>query len=251
MFHARVSLLVFALALAWPTHGQAGFVWLDDGWKVTLDMNIPKGVYSKQRAFGASATEDGQVFDVAADVATAKARTQSFFDPNGSFARARVNFERDFRLEGDPGFWLVTLQGVLSGRLTVFDPDDETAATVFALARVSDTDGELALDWGQNLEGNGTIDLFEPMNKTLVLPNGDYTVSGLLDAFTILSTDVGAASADSDFFNAGSFVVAVSAAPVPEPSSSLGAVSGGLLLIMVLGRRRRPPPASAGPRLRG
>ena len=55
------------------------------------------------RAFGASATVNGQIFDTEADVALARA--EGVVIAPDSEASTKLTFERTFELEGSPNGW--------------------------------------------------------------------------------------------------------------------------------------------------
>jgi hypothetical protein len=63
-----------------------------------------------------------------------------------------------------------------------------------------------------------TLNLVEPLQTTVILPSGDYTLIGSLE--TVARADPGPAAAgqaNADFFH--SLSIGVNATPIPEPAS--------------------------------
>jgi hypothetical protein len=211
-------------------------------WNVQFDQNQISGAGTKQRAFGVSATLDGQIVDLEADIALARA--EAVVLAADSLAIAKVEFERSFQLSGSPAGWLVGLQGVLTGRLfIVTDPGMHAEVNVFGRASIFDNNGNpvgLSVDVTETRDTEGmtafTLDLFR---ETAFLDDGNYTIKGSLEANAVGELVLGSPPpvlAQSQFFNGG-WEVSISATPVPEPSTLL-LVGPSLVVVATMGRKR-------------
>lgn len=209
-------------------------------WIINQLRSDPIGAAAAQSAFGASAIQDGEIKDVNADLAVAKAAAsaQSIIDQRSS-GDAIVEFGRPFKLSG-PGLWKVTLFGTLTGEMHVRTTDDDVDASAFidAVARILDKNGDPVKDgdnvfeigspddftWHDHLirslinEGPSDKFVLASLDQSMVLGPGDYSVFGKLEA--LAGTGPGApgiASASSLFFN--SLIVGISVTAAPEPST--------------------------------
>ena len=240
-----LRIAVFTAVIACSTPGYAGFIWLDNDWDVTLDMNADKGTSSKRRAFGASATMDGQILDTGADIAVARAEALASTDVTGagnSSFIARVDFDRSFQVSGSPAGWNITLQEVLSGSLATLDPQMFSFASVRATAFINGTDvNDMPVDGPSlvfdEMNNNNVPDiLFPVLNQTRTLPDGKYTITGSLMTKGLVFLDPLAGSAQSKFFDGG-LAVSLVASPIPEPPSWLLVLTGGFALLAVCVRK--------------
>jgi hypothetical protein len=116
---AFIALVV--LGFSPDVHAVPSFTWTEP-WNVTLLSNClpfnPTLCGSHPRAFGASATQDGQILNTTADIAVAKSSWAAGNSPGtGSTG---VMFSRQFVLSGAPEGWTVSLDGILNGALTAF-----------------------------------------------------------------------------------------------------------------------------------
>lgn len=245
-----LRLAVFTAVIAGPTLAYAGFMWLDNDWDVALDMNVDKGTGSKRRAFGLTATKDGQILDTGADVAVARAEALASTDVTGaglSSFLAQVDFDRSFQLSDSPGGWKVTLQEVLSGSLAALDPQMASFASVIANASIRGTDvNNMPVDGPSlkfdemNTEDDSVFTdiIFEVLTETETLPDGKYTVTGLLRSKALIFLNPLTGSAQSKFFDGG-LAVSLVASPIPEPPTWLCVLTGGLLLLTMGVRNAR------------
>ena len=245
--------MIFSLVLAFPTSGAATPIDWQGQWNVQLDQNQVMGVGTKQRAFGVSATLDGQSVDLMADIALARA--EAVVLAADSFAAASVDFERFFRLSGSPNGWLVGLQGVLTGSLfIVTDPGMLGEANIIGKADIFDNNGNpagLSVGITKTRQALGltafTLDL---SRDSAVLDDGNYSIKGRLKAAAVSDLPPRGQSppviAQSLFFNGG-WEVSISATPVPEPSTPL--LIGAALAVMAATRRKnalKPDPSQGG-----
>ena len=232
---------IAALALCWPAFTAAAVIDWQVPWNVQLDQNNVTGAGDKRRAFGASATLDGQIVDLDADIAVARA--DAFVLAANSFAAGKVEFERPFRLDGAPQGWRVILQAVLSGSLfVVTDPGMLAETNLFGRARIVYNNGNatgLSADVTATRQAFGmttfALDLFR---DAAVLDDGIYTIKGSLEANALggLPPDPQPpVVAQSLFFNGG-WEVSILVRPAPEPPTAL-LVGLGLLAIVTLGSR--------------
>jgi len=222
----RITLVVGTFSVA-PVAAHAGFVWTDNAWTITKLSANAADVGSAESAFGAAATMNGQILNANADGAVAKAAASAIADPNAaSDSDAAVEFQRAFQLVGPPNNWLLTLFGTLSGSLDANSANKNVAARshVLGTAFIADKNnilfriGGIPSAWDQTIAANKTLNIFSPMINSMVLPNGNYTVEGLLEVTAhVDQAPLAIASADSNFFNTMS--VGLSATAVPEPST--------------------------------
>jgi hypothetical protein len=237
----RIVFCVVALTMTLPRDSYAGFMWLDPVWDVTLDQIVDKGTGSKKRAFGSSAVADGEIKNLDSDLAVARAEALASTDANvnqNSFWRAGVDFERRFRLSDSPSGWTVQLSGVLSGRLTIIDPNDLSQVSVGGSATIFDANGVVlddngvafSIDAGQTTDKNGVVDLFQLPTRAMTLKGGDYRISGDLEVSAFVSSEQLRADAQSRFFDGG-WTVSLSARAISGPPSLLLMLSAGLLLV--------------------
>jgi hypothetical protein len=240
----RIRLIVLALgfASASPAGARAAFMFTSD-WTITKLTASPADLGSAASAFGATATMNGQILDVRADAAVAKADASAIADPNAaSESDAAVEFERGFQLLDPTNAWNVTLTGALNGNLNAMSSaaNINASATVLATAFVADAQGNILFRiggtttvWERNVKANNNtknLPIMEPLSNLKVLPNGQYTVEGLLEVTAKVDQALLAAgSADAAFFN--SLTVSLTAQPVPEPPGLAQAAAGALVLI--------------------
>lgn len=221
--------VMVCLVIAFPTSSFAStFTWLDDFWNVALlpivtsGMGPAPGQQAGQaaRAFGASATGNGQVLNADADVALA--RSESVVLAPNAEATTSVQFERSFELDGSPGGWVVSLLGLLSGSLVLNDPTGIAEAAVLPKAALFDEDDALIVSIGesQSRDEDGGIGFSIPYSDKVLLADGIYTIEGSLKTIAVTLPGNGPAQAKSLFFDGG-WAVGVQANPVPEPSTLL------------------------------
>ena len=244
-----VVLLVVVLSVAGPLTAAALPVpWTDDEWFIRTRTSETVGAGVARSAFGASATQDGDVKDLTAQLAVAKASgaAQSRADMDSN-AEGIVEFSRGFTLDGAPHRWLVTLFGTLAGTMSVrtADPTVTAGAFITAIARVLDKDGNVLFEigdaaWDDALirspinQGPDNKALLVSLDDSMVLPDGNYSVYGRIQALAGAGQGApGIADASSLFFN--SLVVGGSVLPVRAPSSLSLCVIG---LAALIGIRR-------------
>jgi len=239
-FFAKAAVLASALGLGFAVSAFALPVDWTNVWIINQLSSDPIGAAAAQSAFGASAIQDGEINDVNADLAVAKAAAsaQSIIDQRSS-GDAIVEFGRPFRLSG-PGLWKVTLFGTLTGDLHVrtADADVDALAFIDAVARILDKNGDPVKDgdvvfeigspddftWHDHLirslinEGPNDKFVLASLDQSMVLGPGDYSVYGKLEALAGAGMGVpGIANASSLFFN--SLIVGISVTAAPEPST--------------------------------
>ncbi len=116
-----VTLTFIALViLVPPAEAVPSFTWTEP-WEVTLLPKICGGPSALcesfvGRAFGASATVDGQIRDTTVDVAVAKSQWGA--GNSASIGSTSVQFSRTFLLSDSSQGWNVNLSGLLNGMLT-------------------------------------------------------------------------------------------------------------------------------------
>jgi hypothetical protein len=239
--------LVAGLFSVTSTGVQAGFVWVDNQWRITKLTASAADIGSAASAFGADATMNGEIKNEKADVAVAKAVAQTIADPNAaSDSDAAVEFERKFQLVGPPNDWIVTLFGTLSGAMHANSSDNNVNASSHALgtAFIADNQGNILFRiggagtaWDRSIKANTNLPLLSPMTNVMQLPNGNYTIEGLLEVESHVDQGLLAiASSDADFFN--TLFVGLQVAPVPEPSA-LALVAVGLAWVLWHSRRMK------------
>ena len=218
------------LALVWPALA-APLAWLAP-WTVQLDQNMVDGAGARQRAFGVSATIDGQIVDLDADIALA--RTEALVLAADSLAVARVDFERPFSLAGSPNGWTLSLLGLLSGSLAIAtDPGALSEVSIFGRAHVFDDKGNLvgpsiAVTEDRKLVGVTPFALFAATDSVF-LENGNYLIKGRLTANAVslaAAAPIPPVLAQSLFFNGG-WEVSLDAREAPEPSTLLLVLAAG------------------------
>jgi PEP-CTERM motif len=229
----RLLVPVFGLA-AWPSLLSAGPLQLQftSDWMVAFQANAV-GAADAAVAFGNSATKDDEKTDLAANPGVAKAQSSASSVPifNMNRGQADVFFQRGFRLPGDAN-WSVTLAGLLTGTLSATSPGGGLTAQAVVqgegiirnnMGAVEAVIGGGNSAWFANLQpqqGTETLNLVEPLQTTVILPSGDYTLIGSLE--TVARADPGppaAGQANADFFHSLSIGVNATPLPVPEPAS--------------------------------
>ena len=202
------------------------FTW-EGPWNVTLLPTFnhdPTGISSRDaRAFGASATMDGQIFDTTADIATARSTA-------GSNGNTGVMFSRQISLSGSPQGWNVSLGGLLNGFLGA---GGLATATVMATAGISPF---LGVEFNRHVDFSGSnFQSFSLLNlaetHTAFVSDGLYVVSGSLVTITTPASPSGGGTSDFFFSHpqqapVPGFQVSVSVSPIPEPSTLLLLATG-------------------------
>lgn len=230
-FRAGAFIVVTVLCLSQTVHAVPTFTWTEP-WNVTLLSNcIPFTIPfspvcgSHPRAFGASATQDGQILDTTADIAVAKS-SWAAGNSTGSGSTG-LTFSRQFSLSDAPEGWAVSLSGILNGAITAFGTNN---ASVVAEASITPSLG-ITFDVRRTTlqEPPVFVRVNQSQLQTAILSDGLYTIAGSL----ITASGGGSGQSASFFFDAlgtpgDRFLVSVSASPVPEPST-LALVAGGLL----------------------
>lgn len=219
----RAAVIVLVV-LGFSPHAQAvpTFTWTEP-WNVNLlsncNVTFPNfpvcGVHP--RAFGTSATQDGQILDTAADIAVAKSSWSAGNVSGGG--STGLTFSRQFLLSGASEGWAVSLNGSLNGGIGAFGSNN---ASVTAGASIVPSLG-ITFDARRTAfqEPPVFIAVNQSQTQTAVLTDGLYTITGSL----ITRSGGGSGLSSSSFFDpiAGNpgdgFRVSVSASPVPEPSS--------------------------------
>jgi hypothetical protein len=238
----RFSVMAFTtvvICLVASTCVRAGpmAVW-DTPWSVTLEPSTLVGAAFADRAFGATAMHDAEIFNTGSaneplPGTSAVARADAYVRSSifNSSASTQVVFVRPFTLSGagEPG-WNVTLTTHLAGQLSASNPSlvnlDPKAhvnltATILNTSLTLTTFDQL-VDVPKGQSPNKPIDLSGLKIGTLA--DGTYMLSGTL---TVDASDLGnpifAASADSTFFfgsgAADGQTVSLSATPNPEPAT--------------------------------
>ena len=107
----QVALIVFVILCVSPNvHAVPTFTWTEP-WSVTLFPNSPPFCQSCGRAFGASATQDGQILNTTLDAAVAKSFVSSGGPDDESGGSTGLSFSRHLMLTGSPSGWAVSLNG--------------------------------------------------------------------------------------------------------------------------------------------
>lgn len=220
-------IMLAVLGLAPEARAVPSFTWIDP-WNVTLLPNCSIGGIcgGNPRAFGASATFDGQIVDTVSDTAVAKSAWRTSAGTFGSGSTG-LTFSRHFLLSGSPQGWNVSLGGLLMGSVGAGGQFANASVT----ARAAISPGPSLLEWHE--ERVNSLPEFATVNQakdqTTALADGLYTVTGSLS--TLAGFSGCACVAFSNFFAGldapvGSFQVNVAASPVPEPSSFLLLATG-------------------------
>ena len=220
---AAATFIVFAiLGLSPNVHAVPTFTWEGQPWNVTL---LPNSFDEGERAFGASATQDGQILDTIADTAVAKSEVGGGGSTN--CCSTGVNFSRQFVLSDAPLGWTVSIHGALNGEVSALG---SVGVGGNATASITPSIG-IGLNAGLGPQIGGPPPTILAVNQskeqTGVLSDGLYTVSGQLvtSAGRIPGTSGG--FADANFFAPSGhpgtfgFEVSVTATPLPEPSAIL------------------------------
>jgi len=256
------SWTILALLAVWLPASPAYAVpvtWTGE-WSIAQRISTIIGVGGAESAFGASATQDGDIKDLTADLGVAKAaaNAQSDIDQD-STGNALVEFVRPFTLPASSKHWSVRLFGALSGKMTVRTTDEDITASAFidAVARVLDNQGDTVFEIGDPLstwhdalirspianQGPAEKALLEALEETRDLTAGQYFLYGRIEALTgATKSPPGIADSTSQFFN--SLVIGITVTPLAEPPTILTA--GTLALILAALRRRLPTVASPG-----
>ena len=231
-FGAICSLLFPSNILAAPTAE-----WTTP-WIFTLGPSTATGNASNAQDFGNIGSSGEALPGTGADAKSMSSVSSSISPAFASKASTSVSFNRSFSLNGSPGGWDLSFNGVLTGDLSATGRPRNPEASAIANAGIS---GERPLSspsvniLKESLQANlkDSLDSFAPVSNhfsaTGVVGDGTYDVSGslttsasvlgLLNPFTT-------GSAAADFFN--SFTVSVNAtpetpAPVPETINLVGA----------------------------
>jgi hypothetical protein len=229
-FSEVAFILLMVLGLSPSVHAVPSFTWTEP-WNVTLLSNcIPSTIPfnpicgSEPRAFGASATQDGQILDTTADIAVAKSKWWA--GHSGGSGGTGLTFSRRFLLSGAAEGWTVSLSGSLNGGITAFGTN---SASVRAGASITSS---LGINFNAERTPLQEPPVFIVLNqsqlKTAELSDGLYTVAGSL----ITGSGGGSHLSSSTFFDSlagtpdGGFRVSVTATPVPEPSTLLLLATG-------------------------
>lgn len=196
----RIVWMLGVLAAVTGT-GRAGFMWTSD-WTVPKLTATIDGVGGASSAFGASATMNGEIKDVKANLAVGKAAASALTDPMvASSGEAAVEFQRTFELSGSPEGWKISLFGNLLGDLDVVSPGPniKAKARVLATAFVEDAKGDILFRigggttaWDRSLEADDNkknLFIMQPLVTNQKLADGKYLIFGLLEAF--VDTDIG------------------------------------------------------------
>lgn len=248
--HRRSIGLIVGLIVLSPVTASAGLVWTGD-WTITKLTADAGGVGGASSAFGASSTMNGEVNDLKADSAVAKVSAGSLSDVmRDSASEAAVEFQRDFQLTGSPAGWIATLSGILTGSLDANSPEKNvrSISSVLATAYIEDAAGQILFriggggtTWNRSItaeDNKKTLPVMQPQFATAVLPDGNYTIFGILETSTTAeAAPLAAGSANANFFPG--LTVSLAAKAVPEPSTlalgGLGVATG----LAALARRRR------------
>ena len=225
-------ILVLCLGIT-QAEATPSFTWTEP-WEVTLLPKVcggPAGfcetIPGEARAFGSSATGDGQIRDITAEGAVAKSQWGA--GSGQSSGRTGLEFSRTFLLSDSPQGWNVNLSGLLTGVLRAAGTSNvgTPIASVQSDTAVSMT--PLHLIWQESVAGPpsfqplvNTDNVNQLQNAMAFLPDVPYTITGTL---TSAAVALGGQLASSEFFASG-FQISVSASPVPEPSSLLLCATG-------------------------
>jgi hypothetical protein len=155
-----------------------------------------------------------------------------------SEAFTEVDFKRSFSLDGSPGGWVVSLDGVLDGTLSVGGLSRNPEARVVALASISGLNQTVAgISFEQTLNTSTINDGFFLEGVVIhhsderSFPDGNYDVGGALNTDASVNGSFSSpGGATADFFNTehgspfeAGFTVSVNATPVPETINLVGA----------------------------
>jgi hypothetical protein len=224
--YARITGVVVALWLVAPAAGfaQPTFTW-QNAFGVRLDRHFEgDGQGFAIAAFGASATENGQIMDIGAagdqGAATAVVRARSMGTAYSLIALADANvfFWRTFQLSDAPNGWEVSLDGFMTGVLSV-----QTAAPTSVQGKVRLVPGSfedysevppaiLTLDFGSQLvEETEKTSIDNHLTSSTLAAEGTYTVMGALWT----SAHINYGTGDARFFDPPGLVVTIEAAANP------------------------------------
>ena len=231
----RAAVIVLAvLSFSPDVQAVPTFTW-EGNWNIALlsnciahsDPSHPDicTAFNGARAFGASATQDGQILNTTSDTGLAKSQWSAALGPNAG--QTGVTFSRAFLLSGASEGWTVSLSGLLTG--SAFAGGTNTADVTAAASILP----SLNIMLHDHAVDPRTGPIGHPVSlaqlQTAMLADGSYTVSGSL----LTGASGGNGVAGADFFgnvlNNGTtfgFAVNVSASPVPEPSTLLLLVTG-------------------------
>jgi hypothetical protein len=231
----RLAVLTVGLALVSPTASWADFMWMDNQWNVNkFDVTI--GPATAQTTFG----------DVTADLANSGGSMTAISDPNtvNSGGFLMVTFMRQFKLLNDPYGSEVTLFGILSGALNATSGAAIMAdASGSGMAEIVESPLIFIFALDTALANNSTDDKFvmQPESRSGILSDGIYTVSGsLMVEVNVMQGQMAIANANADL----SWIVGISAVPVPEPATLLQ-VGAGCSVLLFWARRHRMRAAAA------
>lgn len=240
----RVILFACTSLIFWSTttsvYADPFFAW-DSPWAVTLLPDCPPGPEITSvdcfapplRAFGTGSLSNG-ISETTADRAFAQASSSSF----GRFTSGSeaVLFTRSFTLSGSPDGWQVALNGELNGDLSA----GGLGNSAFVRAEASITP-ILSIAFNDSVRGTADLAIdrrfiHQSLDSSGHFADGSYEVEGALTTGAgTTSVPPGPASA---FFGqtlpGGSpgygFAVALTASPIPEPSTFF-LLSSGLALV--------------------
>lgn len=195
--------------------------WTSPQWNVELRGKSIAGNASAQRAFGLSAINDGDIVDVTANTAVAKAEARvDAWVWTASAAQTSVWFSRDFSLSGSPEGTNITVYGTLAGRLFASGSSNPWAA-IQAHGQILNTSINV---WWSDAEWDDDRSFSIFKHESGVLMDGTYTVEG--EILTTASIGTGLfGGAISNFFS--SLQIGV----VPEPATVLLVGLGSLALL--------------------